>query len=299
MDEIVSTLLSTLRFSTPLIFAALGAVLCERSGVINLALEGAMLVGAFGAASAAYLTGDPWLGLVAAALCGLGLASLHAAATVGLKSEQVVTGMALNILALGATAFVSGAVFGTIGSTPRLDGNASLGAATLAGLSGRVWMTVLALLLVAAVAAVLFLTPWGLRLRSVGERPLAAEPAGVSVSAYRVWAVLASGVLAALGGAYLSTAANTAFSRNMTAGRGFIALAAVILGKWHPVGALLGCLLFGFSEAVQIRIPRDTIPDQVLQVFPHVVTILVLVLWAGRSVPPAALGKPYERGRAD
>ena len=299
MDEILSTLLSSVRFATPLLFAALGAVICERSGVINLALEGAMLVGAFAAASAAYVTGDPWVGLLAACVAGLGLAAIHAAATVGFRSEQVVTGMALNILALGATAFTSGALFGTIGSTPRLDGGASLGGASALGLSGRAWLTAFGLAMVAVVAFAMFRTPWGLRLRAVGERPLAAEPAGISVNAYRVAAVLISGVLAALGGAYLSTAANTAFSRNMTAGRGFIALAAVILGRWHPVGALLGCLLFGFSEAVQIRVPRDTIPDQVLQVFPHVVTILVLVVWAGRSIPPAALGRPYQRGKAE
>jgi simple sugar transport system permease protein len=283
-------------------FAALGAVICERSGVINLALEGAMLVGAFGAAAVAYMTGDPWLGLIAAAGCGLGLAAIHATATVALRSEQVVTGMALNILALGVTAVASGALFGTIGSTPRVDGDASLGLVTVLGLSGRVWMSVLAFALVVSLYIVMFHTPWGLRLRSVGERPLAAEPAGVSVNTYRVYAVLVSGVLAALGGAYLSTAANTAFSRNMTAGRGFIALAAVILGRWHPVGAMLGCLLFGLSEAVQIRVDRSMLPehaDKLLQVFPHIVTVLVLVIWAGRSIPPAALGRPYVRGKAD
>jgi ABC-type uncharacterized transport system permease subunit len=297
--DLLSILASTVRFATPLLFGALGALVCERSGVINLAVEGTMLAGAFAAAAVAVLTGDPWLGLLAAILTGVAVGALHAGATVGFRADQVVAGMAINILALGGTAFASGALFGTIGSTPRLDGPASLGIVTLAGLSGRVWLSILAFALVGALTIALYRTPWGLRLRAVGERPLAAEPAGISVPTYRVAAILVAGVLGALGGAYLSTAANTAFTRNMTAGRGFIALAAVILGRWHPVGALLGCLLFGFSEAIEIRIPRETVPDQVLQVFPHIITIVVLVVWAGRSIPPGALGKPYERGRAE
>jgi simple sugar transport system permease protein len=258
-----------------------------------------MLIGCFVAASVAYVTGNPWLGLGAAALVGVGVAGAHAIATVGLRADQVVSGMALNIFALGATAFVGSAVFGTTGSTPHLEGLASFGGATLAGIAGPVWLSLLAFGLVAALAWAMYATPWGLRLRAVGERPLAAEPAGVSVRGYRVAAVLLSGALAAAGGAYLSTATNTAFSRNMTAGRGFIAIAAVILGRWDPVGAMLGCLLFGFSEAVEIRIPQGWVPDQLLQVLPHLVTIVVLVVWARRSVPPAALGKIYERGRAD
>jgi simple sugar transport system permease protein len=297
--ELLSIISSTVRFATPLMFAALGSLVCERSGVVNLAVEGVMLTGAFAAAAVAAMTGDPWLGLLAAVLAGVAISGVHAAASVGLRADQVVSGMAINIAALGGTAFVSGALFGTIGSTPRLDGPASLGAASIAGVSGRAWLTLLAFAAAGALAVALFRTPWGLRLRAVGERPLAAEPAGVSVPVYRVAAILASGALAALGGAYLSTAVNTAFSRNMTAGRGFIALAAVILGRWHPVGATLGCLLFGLAEAVQIRVPRETVPDQLLQVFPHVATIAVLVVWAKRSAPPAALGRPYERGRAE
>lgn len=299
VSEIVSTVASTLRSATPLLLAALGVVICERSGVINLAVEGIMLIGAFVAAAVAYVTGNPWLGLVAAIAAGVALSAVHAGATVGLRSDQVVSGMALNIFALGATAFISGAAFGTTGSTPRLDGNASLSEATFVGLTGRTWVSIIAFALVPILVLAFYQTPWGLRLRAVGERPLAADPAGVSVRAYRIGAVLLSGALAAIGGAYLSTAANTAFSRNMTAGRGFIAIAAVILGRWHPVGALLGCLLFGLSEAIEIRIPRGIVPDQLLQVFPHIATIVVLVVWAGRSIPPAALGRPYERGRAE
>jgi general nucleoside transport system permease protein len=299
MDEIVSTIASTIRFSTPLIFVALGVLVSERSGVINLAVEGIMLIGCFVAASIAYVTGNPWLGLAAAAFAGVCIASAHAAATVALRADQVVSGMALNLFALGATAFVGSAVFGTTGSTPHLEGTASFGSATYLGLPGPLCLSILAFGLVAALTWILYQTPWGLRLRAVGERPLAAEPAGVSVRGYRVVAVLISGALAAAGGAYLSTATNTAFSRNMTAGRGFIAIAAVILGRWHPVGAMLGCLLFGFSEAVEIRIPQGWVPDQLLQVLPHLVTIAVLVIWARKSAPPAALGKIYERGRAD
>jgi general nucleoside transport system permease protein len=299
MDELVSTIASTIRFSTPLLFVALGVLISERSGVINLAVEGIMLVGCFVAASVAYVSGDPWLGLLAAALAGVGVAAAHAAAAVGFRADQVVSGMALNLFALGATAFVGSAVFGTTGSTPHLEGHASFGGATFAGVAGPAWLSILAFALVGILTWTMYQTPWGLRLRAVGERPLAAEPAGVSVRGYRVAAVLVSGALAAAGGAYLSTATNTAFSRNMTAGRGFIAIAAVILGRWHPVGAMLGCLLFGFSEAVEIRIPQGWVPDQLLQVLPHLVTIAVLVVWARKSAPPAALGKAYERGRAD
>jgi simple sugar transport system permease protein len=288
---------ATVRFLTPILLAALGGVICERAGVVCLALEGFMLAGAFTAAAVAAITGDPWLGVAAGAAAGVAVASVHAAASVWLRADQIVVGMALNVLAMGATAFLGAALFDTAGSTPRLDGEHSLGMTTVFGVSGRAWLSALALALAPGMAWWLKRTPSGLRLRAVGDLPLAAEPAGFSVSAYRVAAALTSGLLAGMGGAYLSTAANTAFNRNMTAGRGYVALAAVILGRWHPLGALLGCLAFAVTEAIEIRISRAVVPDQLLQVLPYVVTVVVLVIWRGRSNQPKALGKPYEPGR--
>ena len=238
-----------LRLSTPLILAALGGLFSERGGVINIALEGIMLAGAFTAAAITALVHNPWLGLAAAAAAGLCVAMIHAVASIGFKANQVVVGTAINIMFLGVPALVSGALFDSTGSTPQLkreftlpDWNIPLidRIPVLSDLlSGHKPIVYLALAMVPISYYVLFKTRFGLRLRAVGENPEAADTAGISVSKMRYFGVLVSGLLAGLGGAYLSIGQNSLFTRNMTAGRGFIALAALIFGKWHPVGAFL------------------------------------------------------------
>jgi ABC-type uncharacterized transport system permease subunit len=275
---------STIRLSTPLILAALGGLYSERGGVINIALEGMMLAGAFTAAVVTVFTHSPWAGLLAAVIAGLAVASLHAVVTINYRADQVVSGAAINILFLGVPALLSGALFESTGATPQLPRDQTLPNT----------LVYLAFILVAVSAYVIYRTRFGLRLRAVGENPEAAMAAGVSVTRMRYAGVLISGALAALGGAYLSIGQSSLFTRNMTAGRGFIALAALIFGKWDPVGALLACLFFGFAEAVAIRMQGTVdIPNQFIQMIPYVLTMVVLAGWIGRATPPKALGTPY------
>ncbi|MBV9210714.1 MAG: ABC transporter permease, partial [Acidobacteria bacterium] len=246
MSELFSLIIiySTIRLATPLVLAALGGLYSERSGVINIALEGLMLAGAFTAAVVTYKTGSPWVGLGAAILAGVFVASIHAVACIKYQANQVVSGMAVNILMLGVPALLSGAFFDSTGATPQIPKNNLLPYAPI----------VIAVALVLVTWYVLNRTPFGLRLRAVGENPEAADTAGVSVKRIRYTGVLLSGALAAIGGAYLSIGQSSLFTRNMTAGRGFIALAALIFGKWKPVQTMLACLLFGFAEAVAIQL---------------------------------------------
>jgi ABC-type uncharacterized transport system permease subunit len=275
---------STIRLSTPLILAALGGLYSERGGVINIALEGMMLAGAFTAAVVTVFTHSPWAGLLAAVIAGLVVAALHAVVTINYRADQVVSGAAINILFLGVPALLSGALFESTGATPQLPRDQTLPNT----------LVYLAFILVAVTAYVIYRTRFGLRLRAVGENPEAAMAAGVSVTRMRYAGVLISGALAALGGAYLSIGQSSLFTRNMTAGRGFIALAALIFGKWDPVGALLACLFFGFAEAVAIRMQGTVdIPNQFIQMIPYVLTMVVLAGWIGRATPPKALGTPY------
>jgi general nucleoside transport system permease protein len=275
---------STIRLSTPLILAALGGLYSERGGVINIALEGMMLAGAFTAAAVTVFTHSPWAGLLAAVIAGLVVAALHAVVTINYRADQVVSGAAINILFLGVPALLSGALFESTGATPQLPRDQTLPNT----------LVYLAFILVAVTAYVIYRTRFGLRLRAVGENPEAAMAAGVSVTRMRYAGVLISGALAALGGAYLSIGQSSLFTRNMTAGRGFIALAALIFGKWDPVGALLACLFFGFAEAVAIRMQGTVdIPNQFIQMIPYVLTMVVLAGWIGRATPPKALGTPY------
>jgi general nucleoside transport system permease protein len=275
---------STIRLSTPLILAALGGLYSERCGVINIALEGMMLAGAFTAAVVTVFTHNPWVGLFAAVIAGAMVAALHAVATISYRADQVVSGAAINILFLGVPALLSGALFESTGATPQLPLDQTLPDAPV----------YLAFLLAAVTAYVIYRTRFGLRLRAVGENPEAALAAGVSVSRMRYAGVLISGALAALGGAYLSIGQSSLFTRNMTAGRGFIALAALIFGKWDPVGALVACLFFGFAEAVADRMQGTVdIPNQFIQLIPYVLTMVVLAGWIGRATPPKALGTPY------
>ena len=294
---------STIRVSTPLVLAALGGLFSERSGVINIALEGKMLAGAFTAAAVTYTvdkrlgmgTASPWIGLLAGMVAGLFIAAIYAVSCIRFKADQVVSGAAINILMLGVPGFLSGALFLSSGSTPQIPKDNLLPQSPW-------FVAVVILILVAVIWYVLYKTPFGLRLRSVGENPEAADAAGVSVSRIRYSGVLLAGILAGLGGAYLSIGQSSLFTRNMTAGRGFIALAALIFGKWRPVPTLLACLLFGFTEAGSIlmqgvaKLPSgEDIPVQFIHMVPYVLTIVVLAGFIGSSRPPRALGIPYQK----
>lgn len=256
--------------------------------MINIALEGLMLADAFTAASVTHATGSPWVGLVAGIAAGVTVAAIHALATIRYHADQVVSGTAINILMTGVPALLSGAWFASSGATPQIPQASLLPTVPI----------VLAFLAVPAVAWVLEKTPFGLRLRAVGEHPEAAETAGVDVVKIRWAAVLLAGALAAIGGAYLSTGQSSLFTRNMTAGRGFIALAALIFGKWRPWPTLGACLLFGLAEAVAIQMQGVAgIPVQFIQLIPYVLTIVVLAGYIGRARAPKALGIPYRTGR--
>lgn len=289
-----SMALSTVRLATPLILAALGGMFSERSGVINIALEGMMLAGAFTAAATTHAVGNPFVGLLAGMAAGLLIAMIHAVACIHYRADQVVTGTAINILMLGMPAFLSGAFFLSSGATPQIPKDQLIPWTPI----------VIAIVLVPIVWYVIYKTPFGLRLRSVGENPEAADAAGVRVARMRYAGVLLSGILAGIGGAYLSIGQSSLFTRNMTSGRGFIAVAALIFGKWRPVQTMLACLLFGFTEAVSIqmqgvaKLPSgDDIPVQFIQMVPYVLTIIVLAGFIGSSRPPRALGLPYEKER--
>ena len=297
---------STLRLATPLLLAALGGLYSERSGVINIALEGMMLAGAFTAATITVLVGNPWIGLGAAVLAGILVGLLHAAATVTWRADQVVSGTAINLLFLGVPALLSGALFDSTGATPQLAREQVLpdlaffeakSSPLLASIFNQKPLVYLSFALIAITGYVLSRTRFGLRLQAVGENPEAADTAGISVARVRYAGVLISGAFAALGGAYLSIGQNSLFTRNMTAGRGFIALAALIFGKWSPTGAMLACLLFGLAEAVSIRMQGTVnIPNQFIQMIPYVLTMVMLAGVIRRANPPRALGQPYIKG---
>jgi len=289
----VALIWSTVRTATPLILAALGGLFAERSGVINIALEGMMLAGAFTAAAVTYAVGNPLVGLAAGICAGMAIALVHAVVCIRYRADQVVTGTAINIFMFGMPAFLSGAFFLSSGSTPQIPKEQLLPRLPI----------FIAFAMVAITWYVLYKTPFGLRLRAVGENPEAADAAGIRVAPMRYAGVLLSGVLAGLGGAYLSIGQSSLFTRNMTSGRGFIALAALIFGKWRPVQTLLACLLFGFTEALSyqmqgvVKFSGEDIPVQFIQIVPYVLTIVVLAGFIGHSRPPRALGQPYQKER--
>ncbi|HVF68869.1 MAG TPA: ABC transporter permease [Pyrinomonadaceae bacterium] len=294
MTEIfnLGLLYSAIRLATPLLLAALGGMFSERSGVINIALEGLLLAGAFTAASVTWYAGSPWVGLASAIVAGAGIALIHAVACIRYRADQVVSGTAINILLTGVPALLSGAFFLSSGSTPQVPKEDLI----------PLTPVVIAFLLVPLSYYVLYYTPFGLRLRAVGENPEAADAAGVSVNRMRYTAVLLSGALAGIGGAYLSIGQSSLFTRNMSAGRGFIALAALIFGKWRPVQTMLACLLFGFTEAIAIqlqgvRFGGEEIPNQFIQMIPYVLTIVVLAGFIGQSRAPRSLGLAYNKER--
>jgi general nucleoside transport system permease protein len=306
LDQVVvwsALFAAMLRYATPLAFAAMGGIFSERSGVVNIGLEGMMLAGAFFGIFGADKLGSWPLGLLCGAAAGAILALIHAFFAIHLRADQIVSGFAINFLALGATGYIfldSYAGEGTPPDVPRIP-NVELGflqdwyfiGPILGQLNLMIW---LAFLTIVATWVVLFKTPIGLRLRAVGEHPRAADTLGISVYGIRYSAVTLSGVLAALGGAYLSIGFVNSFNQNMTAGRGFIALAAVIFGNWRPWGAAAAALLFGFSSALAQRLPAYSESAAVLfQALPYVLTLIAVAGVIGRSIPPAAVGRPYKK----
>ncbi len=285
----VPLILSSLRFATPLILAAIGGTFNERSGVINIGLEGMMLFGAFSAVYGTFMTGNPWLGVLYAAAGGALLALILAVVCVSLKADQIVVATGINIFASGLTVYLLQIFFDSAGRSPRVP---RLPAFRVLGTRYNP-MTLLAVLLVPIAWYILFRTPWGLRIRSVGEHPGAADSLGIDVNKYRFICVLISGVLAGLAGAHLSIGDGASFLSGMSEGRGFIALAAMIFGKWNPLGALGAALLFGYFEAVAIRVDILWLPSELLRSIPYVMTIIVLAGAIGRASPPASIGEPY------
>ena len=292
-----------LRYATPLIFASLGGLFSERSGVINIALEGMLLTGAFFAVLGADLTGSWFLGVLVGMAAGGLLALIHAVFSVSLRADQIVSGTALNFLAFGITTYLYLNRYGAEGTPTDLPAVPDINLPLIEDIPffgdifGQVNLLIwVGLALVLITWVVVFRTPSGLRLRSAGENPLAAETAGLSVVRTRYLAVITSGVLAGAGGAYLSIGFVHSFSQNMTVGKGFIALAALIFGRWRPGGALMAALLFGFSTALAQRLPVFSPSAATLfQALPYVLTLVAVAGLVGRSIPPAAIGRPLER----
>ena len=322
MDEVlVGTLIaSTLRVSTPLVLCALAGCLCERAGVIDLGLEGKMLLTAFAAAAVGSTSGSLALALAVAIVVGVALSMLHGYACVTHQGDQVVLGMAITMTAAGLTVVLGIAWFQQGGQTPPLPDSVRLsawgrplgeavasvpfiGRALSIAFFGHTALVYLSLLLVGAVWWLLFRTRFGLRLRAAGENPAMVDAAGVSVVALRYQALALNGVLSALAGSYLVLAQNPSFIPNMVAGRGYMALAAMIFGKWHPLGALAACLLFGFLDAASIRLQGTPLPGvgevpvQAIQALPYLLTVVLLAGFIGRAHAPAALGRPYVKER--
>lgn len=299
---------SAVRLATPIALAAVGASICERSGVTNIAMEGLMLVSAFSGVAVTLATGNAWVGVLAAVLASVLFASLHAWASINLRADQIISATAVNILALGITGFLMETVFGHPGTTDpvktiqpiimisqdspllwRWIGTVLFGYTPLvyAGMFSAVFLT-----------WALYRTRWGLRLRALGEHPRAADTVGVSVLRGRWVAVLISGAMAGLAGANLTLEQVGSFTENMTNGRGFIALAANIFGRWTPGGAYLASLLFGFADALQLKLQLFSdiikIPSQFFLMLPYLLTVIVLAGVVGRAIAPAAIGKPYK-----
>jgi general nucleoside transport system permease protein len=294
-----------LRYATPLVFAALGGLFSERSGVVNIALEGMMLTGAFFAIWGADVTGTWTLGLAIGIGSGALFGLLHAFFSISLRADQIVGGTAINLIALGLTTYLFIKIYGTEGTPTGISSipNVSIGFLDeipvignfLDDVFGRLNVMIWAgFLLVVAFWVVVFKTPIGLRIRSVGEHPRAADTVGINVYAVRYGAVILSGALAAAGGAYLSLGFVETFDQNMTAGRGFIALAALIFGSWRPFGAAAACLLFGFSSALSDNLQTYSTSISVLfEALPYALTLVAVAGVIGRSIPPAAIGRPY------
>ncbi|MGB9840498.1 ABC transporter permease [Thermovenabulum sp.] len=290
---LIELIASSLRMAVPIILTAIGAVYTERAGVVNIGLEGMMIVGSFWGALGSYYFG-PYVGFLFAMAAGAFLALIHAIATVTFRVDQIVSGVALNILAYGSSRFLSQAFFKMATTTPHVNGLFKLKIPLLGETSPVI---ILALILVPAAGYILEKTVFGLRLRSVGENPLAADTLGINVFKMKYAGVIISGVLAGLAGAYLALEHTGMYVEGMTQGKGYIALAAMIFGNWTPKGALWASLLFGFAESLSFRVVQNAvIPYQFIKMIPYVLTLAVLAGVVRKSTPPAADGVPYERG---
>ncbi|ATP28823.1 sugar ABC transporter permease [Chromobacterium violaceum] len=321
MEMFFSLLDSTVRVATPLVLAALAGMFSERSGVVDISLEGKMLAAAFASAAAAYVTHNPWIGLLAGMMAAVSLAMVHAFVSVTYNGNQLISGMAINTIASGITPVLALAWFQQGGNSPQLPDDGRFHEITLpfadalrdvpvAGLvyskliSGHsilVYLTVF--VIIPLVTWVLYKTRFGLRLRAVGENPHAADTAGISVAKVRYTALFWGGMLCGMAGTYLSVYQTGSFIKEMTAGKGFLALAALIFGKWRPVPAVIGCLLFAFADAIQIRLEGvalpvvGQIPSQAIAVIPYVLTVLLLAGFVGRALAPKAIGVPFVKSR--
>lgn len=316
--QILLTFDATLRIATPLMLCAMAGIFSERSGIVDISLEGKLLSGAFVAATIAALTGSAWLGLGCAMLAGITMSLIHGFACITNKGDQVVSGVAINILASGLTIVLGIALFKRGGQTPSLpkedrftpikwwgvelvDSVPIIGTIYRQLISGHNLLVYIALLTVPVTAFILYKTRFGLRLRAVGEVPKAVDSAGISVTWLRYRALVIGGALCGIAGAYLSIAQGGNFVKEMSAGKGYIALAAVIFGNWRPLTAFLACLMFGFLEASTARIEGiefwviGEIPSQLMQAIPYILTVLLLAGFIGKPKPPAAIGQPYHK----
>jgi general nucleoside transport system permease protein len=301
---------STLLAATPLTLGAMAGIFCERSGIINIAIEGMMLAGAFAAIAFASLFGTLWMGLLAASLMGGLMAALHAVLSIKYKVDQIISGTVINILAAGATRFLNVRLLQPAGlRTPGAFGLVRIPVLADIPIVGPIFFenqptVFIMLVLLAVVSFVIFATPWGLRMRACGEHPRAADTVGVHVNRMRYTSVIIGGLIAGIGGAYFSLGVVGTFEDGITRGQGFVALAAMIFGNWNPIGAFLAALLFGFADALQVKMQimqpvlpviNQPIPPEFLQLAPYILTIIVVAGVVGRSRAPAAEGKPYEK----
>lgn len=316
---VIQILDSALRLMVPLLLACLAGLYSERAGVFDIGLEGKMLMAAFCAASVAYATGNAWLGLLAGIAGAMALAVVHGLASITFRGNQLISGVAINFLASGLTVLLGQKIFGLGGRTPSLEGAARFTEITLPFadalrgvpvlgriyadlISGHSVLVYLALATVPLTWWILYRTRFGLRLRAVGENPASVDTAGVSVTRLRYAAVLICGLLCGIAGTYLATAISAGFVKEMTAGRGFIALAALIFAKWRPWGALGACFLFGLLEAIANRFPNldlgfVTVPSMFMNALPYILTVIILAGFVGRAIPPRAGGEPYVKER--